>query len=162
MSEDDGPFCSQAHVLRKSRSWFSRTPHPPDTAAMASARIIPTVGTRRRPTVYLELRQPITSVSSVLQLTPPTSTTATSSRPGQPPRKPQANPARANQRGCPQGQAVKIGYGRVSTDGQTLDLQLDALHAASCKLVFQDLISGANDERPGLDQAPSCSALGTP
>ena len=42
---------------------------------------------------------------------------------------------------------------RVSTQDQTLDLQLDALSKAGCDQVFKDTASGANTERQGLDEA---------
>src|SRR2546423_6930213 len=46
-----------------------------------------------------------------------------------------------------------IGYARVSTTDQTLDLQKDALEKAGCSHVFTDTISGATTERPGLEKA---------
>jgi len=46
-----------------------------------------------------------------------------------------------------------IGYARVSTQDQTLDLQTDALRLAGCEKLFTDTMSGANAERPGLQEA---------
>ena len=47
----------------------------------------------------------------------------------------------------------KIGYARVSTEEQTLALQLDALSAAGCARVFKDLgVSGSTRQRPGLER----------
>src|SRR6266487_2279501 len=46
-----------------------------------------------------------------------------------------------------------IGYARVSTQDQTLDLQTDALNSAGCENIFTDMTSGAKSERPGLQEA---------
>jgi DNA invertase Pin-like site-specific DNA recombinase len=44
-----------------------------------------------------------------------------------------------------------IGYARVSTEDQSLDLQLDALKRAGCKDMYQDVISGSKTGRLGLE-----------
>ena len=46
-----------------------------------------------------------------------------------------------------------IGYARVSTQEQTLDLQKDALEKIGCIKIFSDVISGAKAERTGLHEA---------
>jgi DNA invertase Pin-like site-specific DNA recombinase len=46
-----------------------------------------------------------------------------------------------------------IGYARVSTHEQTLNLQQDALTKAECIKIFTDTASGAKTERKGLDEA---------
>uniref|UniRef100_E6PQD3 Site-specific DNA recombinase e14 prophage n=1 Tax=mine drainage metagenome TaxID=410659 RepID=E6PQD3_9ZZZZ len=46
-----------------------------------------------------------------------------------------------------------IGYARVSTQDQNLDLQRQALEAAGCAKVYEDQISGVRAARPGLSSA---------
>lgn len=52
-----------------------------------------------------------------------------------------------------QNRRVNIGYARVSTEEQNLDLQRAALTQAGCEPVFEDQVSGMALQRPGLDQA---------
>ena len=48
---------------------------------------------------------------------------------------------------------MKIGYARVSTGDQNLDMQMDALNKYECDKIFTDKMSGARSDRPGLDEA---------
>ena len=48
---------------------------------------------------------------------------------------------------------MTVGYARVSTTNQHLDMQLDALTASGCTRIHTDCASGALTARPGLDQA---------
>ncbi|MFG1420907.1 recombinase family protein [Roseixanthobacter liquoris] len=43
-----------------------------------------------------------------------------------------------------------FGYARVSTDGQTLDSQIEHLRAAGCEKLFQETASGAKTDRRQL------------
>lgn len=47
---------------------------------------------------------------------------------------------------------MHVGYARVSTKDQTVDLQVDALTQAGCTKVYTEVISGASAERPVLKQ----------
>jgi DNA invertase Pin-like site-specific DNA recombinase len=55
---------------------------------------------------------------------------------------------------------VRIGYARVSTEDQSLDLQLDALRQADCERVFTEKASAAKTHRPGLSEARSYMRTG--
>lgn len=46
-----------------------------------------------------------------------------------------------------------IGYMRVSTGEQSLDLQRDALERVGCERIYDDVCSGRATERPGLSKA---------
>jgi DNA invertase Pin-like site-specific DNA recombinase len=48
-----------------------------------------------------------------------------------------------------------IGYARVSTHDQILNLQRDALEKAGCTRIFTDTASGAKAERKGLEEVLS-------
>ncbi len=47
---------------------------------------------------------------------------------------------------------MKLGYARVSTKDQHLELQIDALTKAGCDKIYQDIASGARAERPALNE----------
>src|SRR5215213_10589896 len=47
---------------------------------------------------------------------------------------------------------MKLGYARVSTDDQRLDLQRARLTEAGCGRLFEEKISGAARQRPALEQ----------
>ena len=46
-----------------------------------------------------------------------------------------------------------IGYARVSTNDQNLNLQKEALLKVGCEKIYEDKISGTTKQRPGLDKA---------
>ncbi len=46
----------------------------------------------------------------------------------------------------------RIGYARVSTDDQNLDLQRDALKQAGCNVIYEEAVSGKSAARPELEQ----------
>lgn len=50
---------------------------------------------------------------------------------------------------------MQIGYARVSTEDQNLDLQNDALKQAGCDKIIEEKASGAKTDRTGLEEALS-------
>ena len=50
---------------------------------------------------------------------------------------------------------MRIGYARVSTEEQNLELQIHALSKAGCDRQFSDKMSGSRNDRPGLKEALS-------
>lgn len=47
---------------------------------------------------------------------------------------------------------MKIGYARVSTKDQNLDLQMDALKKEGCTKIYHDAMSGTKSDRPELQE----------
>lgn len=48
---------------------------------------------------------------------------------------------------------MNVGYARVSTQDQNLNLQMDDLKKAGCEKIFTDVVSGTKSERDGLEEA---------
>ena len=48
---------------------------------------------------------------------------------------------------------MQVGYARVSTKDQNLDLQREALNKAGCEKIYEDRVSGNKTARQGLDLA---------
>src|SRR5271156_6128123 len=46
---------------------------------------------------------------------------------------------------------MRLGYARVSTDNQTLDLQRDALKRAKCRQIYEEHVGGKTTIRPELE-----------
>ena len=53
---------------------------------------------------------------------------------------------------CPE--KMKVGYARVSSSGQSLEVQLEALKNIGCEKIFQEKVSGTSTE--GRDQLRAC------
>ena len=49
----------------------------------------------------------------------------------------------------------KIGYARVSSVGQNLDSQMDALQQAGCDKIFSEKMTGSRMDRPRSTAWPS-------
>ena len=55
---------------------------------------------------------------------------------------------------------MKIGYARVSTQDQNLELQLKALKNAGCQKLFREKVSGSNRQRPEFQRMLNQIRLG--
>jgi len=55
---------------------------------------------------------------------------------------------------------MKLGYARVSTKDQSLQLQIDALNSYGCEQIFQEAVSGAKKERKELNRLLSILRTG--
>ena len=47
---------------------------------------------------------------------------------------------------------MKIGYARVSTQDQNLDMQIDELKKHGCERIYQEKITGTKKDRPELEE----------
>ena len=56
---------------------------------------------------------------------------------------------------------MKVGYARVSTNEQDTHLQIDALKAIGCELIYQEKQSGAKKDRPSANYTFVITALFT-
>ena len=53
---------------------------------------------------------------------------------------------------CKGEKTMNIGYARVSSGGQSLELQLEHLRSAACAKIFAEKVSGARSDRPELQR----------